>query len=188
MKAIFPLLVLILASCGANNSNKINTELTDSINKKKADSLSQVSVDVVPHMEAPAPQEMEAEVPQIEEPKLKSQSEKTVENTKWVLIELNGKKISSKENNKPYFTLNSKEKTVNGYGGCNYFNGGYKLSEGFRIHFSSLMSTKKYCEVEIALEDAFLKVFEEIDNYSLYKDSLSFSKARMMPAARFVAK
>lgn len=112
----------------------------------------------------------------------------TLENTYWVLTELNGKAIEPpKEGAKPNFIyFNSEKKRVNLSGGCNMMGGGYTLGPGNKIQFGQMMSTMMACP-DMATEDALKKMTEMVDNYAINGDNLSFAKARMAPAARFKA-
>ncbi|MBW1761865.1 MAG: response regulator, partial [Deltaproteobacteria bacterium] len=54
----------------------------------------------------------------------------TLEDTTWALLELKGKAITVKVNDKaPYLELNSKKASAYGFGGCNRFFGSYETSE-----------------------------------------------------------
>ena len=107
----------------------------------------------------------------------------------WELITLEGKKITMAKNQEQaiYFTLGSEEKTVNGFAGCNTFSGNYTLEAGGRIRFSQVGATMKVCpDVEVKESD-FLKIFEEVDNYTISNDTLSLNVGRMAPLAMFKA-
>ena len=73
-----------------------------------------------------------------------------------------------------------------GNSGCNQFSGDYELSDGNRIRFSRVISTKIAC-MDMTLEHRFLEVLANTDNYSLKNDTLSLNRERMAPLARFVA-
>jgi heat shock protein HslJ len=105
----------------------------------------------------------------------------------WKLIELHGKPIPVKEDQKREAHLILKfSGRVIGSTGCNRLMGGYVLEEGNRIRFSQMASTLMACP-DVPYEGDFLKVLEMVDNYALRNDTLSLSKARMAPSARFVA-
>jgi heat shock protein HslJ len=113
---------------------------------------------------------------------------KTLENTYWVLTELNGKPVEpAKEGSKAnYIYFNSEKKRVGVSGGCNVMGGGYELMEGNRIKFGNMMSTMMACP-DMSIEDGLKKMTEMVDNYAILDDNLSFAKARMAPVARFKA-
>jgi copper homeostasis protein (lipoprotein) len=106
----------------------------------------------------------------------------------WKLIELMGEKVSvnTGKNNEAHFILQTASNRVVGDGGCNSFSGTYQLSDGYRIRFSKMVSTKMAC-LNMEIENEFLKVFESADNYTLKGDTLSLNKARMAPLAKFVS-
>lgn len=186
MKKLTPLLFILLASCGAsNNTNSDSANNSDSAIVDMVDSIAKSDSIAVPQDGTIINEEQ----PKIVEEKIEKASKKdySLENTKWLLVELNGKKVSGKGLESPYIYLNSNENRINGHGGCNNFNGTYKLEEGLRISFGGMIMTKMYCEEFMQTEDAFVKIFEQVDNYSIYENSLSLSKARMAPFARFKA-
>lgn len=104
----------------------------------------------------------------------------------WKLIELNGQEITGNENQdkEPYFLLKTDDGHVVGNGGCNSFQSSYKLSDGYRIRFSRIASTRMACP-GVDFENTFFKVLEQVDNYSLKGDTLSLNRARMAPLAKF---
>jgi heat shock protein HslJ len=115
-------------------------------------------------------------------------SAKTLENTYWVLTELEGKPVAAaKEGSKPNFIyFNATKKRVSVSGGCNIMGGSYELMDGNRIKFSQMMSTMMACP-DMAAEDGLRRMTEMVDNYAISGDNLSFAKARMAPMARFKA-
>lgn len=110
-----------------------------------------------------------------------------INNKYWKLIELNGRpiKVSDQFRREPHFILRA-DSTVNGHGGCNGFGGNYRMEGMNGIRFSQLMSTLIACD-GVEFEPEYLRMFEEIDNYSLKNDTLSLNKAKRAPSARFVS-
>ena len=105
----------------------------------------------------------------------------------WKLVELNGKPVPTL-GREPHLILKAEGGRVNGFGGCNSFSGPYELDEAkSRIRFGKLASTMKACASGMEVEDAFHRVLQTVDNYSLSGDRLSLNKARMAPLARFEA-
>lgn len=108
----------------------------------------------------------------------------------WKLIELNGQKIAylAEQGKKVHFVLEQDNNQVVGNGGCNNFGGNYQLLEGSRIKFSDLFSTRMACP-NMEIEYQFVNALEMVDNYTLSAagDTLSLNKARMSPLARFVS-
>ena len=86
-----------------------------------------------------------------------------------------------------YFTLNSDQKTFNGFSGCNSFSGNYTLEKGWKIRFSNIASTLMACPDVHVNESEYLKVFELADNYTIVGDTLSLNVARRAPLAVFEA-
>lgn len=105
----------------------------------------------------------------------------------WKLIELYGKPITVKEDQKREAHLILKfSGRVIGSTGCNRLMGSYTLEEGNRIRFSQMASTLMACS-DVPYEGEFLKALEQVDNYALHNDTLSLAKGRAAYAARFVA-
>lgn len=107
----------------------------------------------------------------------------------WKLITLECQEISMEEGQEReiFFTLDAENETINGFAGCNHFNGNYTLEKGNRIKFDQIATTMKACE-ELKLNDHdFLEVFELTDNYSVRGDTLSLNVGRRAPLAVFEA-
>jgi copper homeostasis protein (lipoprotein) len=106
----------------------------------------------------------------------------------WKLIELHGKEFILADNQKkePHFILKAENNRITGNGGCNTFNGTYEILSGNRIRFSGIVSTMMAC-MGVDYEKEYLDVLERVDNYTLSGDTLSLTKARMAPLAKFVA-
>ncbi|TYB78924.1 META domain-containing protein [Bizionia myxarmorum] len=70
--------------------------------------------------------------------------------------------------------FNSDEKTVSGNSGCNLFNGSY-TSEGSKLEFGSLATTRKMCDTEAnTLEQNVLKALQNTKSYSISTNEISF--------------
>ncbi|ULQ56704.1 copper resistance protein NlpE N-terminal domain-containing protein [Flavihumibacter rivuli] len=106
----------------------------------------------------------------------------------WKLVEINGKPVVKNEQmrREPFIILKAEGNKVNGNGGCNNIMGTYEIKEGNRISFGKMASTMMACP-DMTIEDAFKKVLESADNFSLNGDKMSLNKARMAPLARFEA-
>lgn len=105
----------------------------------------------------------------------------------WKLVELNGQKVEydKKKGNQPYIILRPDEDNkVYGNAGCNRFFGTFELKEGGQIVFSQMGATKMACP-NMETEDAFLKVLNTVDNFSLSGETMTFNKAKMAPLAKF---
>lgn len=85
--------------------------------------------------------------------------EEEIINKYWKLITLDGQPVlmTADQEKEQYFILKS-DNTINGFAGCNYFNGTYELQELNRIRFNENMAvTKKYCADENIKEYDFWK-------------------------------
>lgn len=111
----------------------------------------------------------------------------SVTETYWKLVELNGKPVPTLER-EPHLILRTADQRVNGFGGCNHFNGAYELDEAHsRISFSQVASTMMACESGMDVEKAFHAMLLRVDNFSLNGNHLTLNRARMAPLARFEA-
>lgn len=109
-----------------------------------------------------------------------------VTETKWKLVELNGKPIKNNSNKEMFIQLD-KESRYAAFAGCNNMMGQFELKEDvMRIKFTKGASTMIAC-LDMTTEQEFAEMLEMVDNYSIHGDNLSFNKARMAPLARFEA-
>lgn len=105
-----------------------------------------------------------------------------VEDKRWQIIELNGKKIDgTKESH--YIILNSNTGKMEASVGCNRMSHIYKITNEFEIKIELGISTKMACPD--GLEQNFLEVIQLADNISTDGNMLSFNKGRMAPLVRF---
>lgn len=106
----------------------------------------------------------------------------------WKLVVLEGQEVSMSKDqeHEAYFTLQANDSTIKGHGGCNTFNGTYKILEGNRIQFSKMATTLKAC-AGVQNEGEFLEVLNLADNYTIHNDTLWLNKARRAPLAGFKA-
>lgn len=112
----------------------------------------------------------------------------TIKDTKWKLVELNGKAIENKNKSSkmPFLQLNADDRYA-AYAGCNNMMGGYELKENaLRIKFTKGASTMMACP-DMETEQEFAKMLETVDNYSIKGNQMTLNKARMAPLARFEA-
>lgn len=107
----------------------------------------------------------------------------------WKLATLEGQPVTMAANQEKeiYFMLKTDENRVEGFAGCNTFNGSYILEEGWRIKFSPLATTMKACPDVDVNESELFKVFELTNNYTLNGDTLSLNVGRRAPLAVFNA-
>jgi len=112
-------------------------------------------------------------------------NERPVEGTKWLLVELNGRAISTVDFRAPVSVVYKKEtNTVSGFAGCNSFTGSYKM-DGSTIS-STLASTHMFCQETMEMETAFLAVLQMANNYKMEERHLVF-KDKGKVVARFLA-
>ncbi|MBX3257811.1 MAG: META domain-containing protein [Chitinophagaceae bacterium] len=107
----------------------------------------------------------------------------------WKLIELNGKPVitTGQQKKETHIIFKSFNNRFNGNGGCNNFSGTYTLLPGNRIKLSQVISTQMACADGMETETMFFEVLNRIDNYIITGDTLSVSKARTAPLAKFQA-
>lgn len=104
----------------------------------------------------------------------------------WKLIELNGKVLDSTQQNKePHIIFRSFDNRFNGNGGCNNFSGTYTLLPNGRIKLSKVVSTQMACPAGMDTESVLHGVLGKIDTYIISGDTLTITKARMAPLAKF---
>ncbi len=108
--------------------------------------------------------------------------------TYWKLTQLMGKPVvmDSANEKEIHITLRKEGNRVEGFAGCNGFGGTYTTKNDFNISFSDMLHTMMACP-ELDTENQLFTVLKTVDNYYVTGDSLSMSKARMAPMARFVA-
>lgn len=119
---------------------------------------------------------------------VKSVNEKSVTGKKWKLIELNGKAVANKINNKePFILLQLTDHRYSASGGCNGMGGTFTISPNGKIKFSQGMSTMMMCP-DMSAEDGLKKMFSGADNYTMTEngDTLSLNKGRRISLARFI--
>jgi heat shock protein HslJ len=93
-----------------------------------------------------------------------------LENTDWKLVELDGKPVAAPSGQRePHLRLNSEEKTLTGFGGCNSMRGAYQL-DGDRLKFTQIASTRRFCSD--SPEGAFFKALNATDSFRLSGDKL----------------
>jgi heat shock protein HslJ len=105
----------------------------------------------------------------------------------WKPTELFGEPVVVPAGGKEAHLIFKKEgNCVNGYGGCNTFNGIYTLKPGNKIAFSQIVLTLVMC-LNMDTETKMKQVFEKTDNYVISGDTLVLNNADMTPLARFEA-
>ena len=107
----------------------------------------------------------------------------------WKLVKLNGQDVvmTNSQEREAHFILKTEGNRVTGYSGCNGFFGSYTITDGNRIKFSQLGSTRRACLDASIKEHEFLTVFSMADNYNLVGDTLKLNVGRRAPLAVFEA-
>jgi len=108
--------------------------------------------------------------------------------TSWRLVALNGQRVAKAEAGKreKHIILKAKDNRLQGFAGCNTMMGTYEVKEGNLIRIKKIASTRMACD-DMTTEAVFLKVLEQLDNYTISGNVLSLNKAKMAPLARFEA-
>jgi len=115
------------------------------------------------------------------------ESENALVGTRWKLIELYGKPVADKINDKePFLQLLETDSLYSASGGCNGIGGTFTLAGHGRIQFSQGRATMMACE-NMEVEAELTNVLTTADNYTISGKTLSLNKARMAPLARFEA-
>lgn len=115
-----------------------------------------------------------------------SNEEVTMENTRWELMEIMGKPVTKTDTEtEPIFiTFNTENNTVNGFGGCNNFMGGFKVMEGKTLKFDPMASTMMACE-NMTMETTFMQTLSKVDSYAMKDNMLTLNDAKMTPLLKF---
>jgi copper homeostasis protein (lipoprotein) len=96
----------------------------------------------------------------------------TLEDTQWALLELNGKTITVKVNDKaPYLELNSKKASAYGFGGCNRFFGSYETS-GQSVTFGAMGATRMACPEGMDQEQELFAMLGTVTRYEIHGSKL----------------
>lgn len=103
---------------------------------------------------------------------------------KWVLVTLYGKPLPKSMTSEAFISF-GKDGASNGNGSCNYFTGTHTLKKN-QLSFGNMASTERFC-ADMETEDSFYKMLQEVDNYRLSGDQLSFYKGETL-LATFMAK
>lgn len=125
----------------------------------------------------------------IDKPTVEVTAKNEIVNKYWKLTILEGKvvKMTKSQEKEQFFMLKSDGK-INGFAGCNHFNGSYRLEDGNRIKIDkNLAVTMKLCNDEGIKETAFLDVFNLADNYTINGNTLNLNVGRRAALAVFEA-
>ena len=106
--------------------------------------------------------------------------------TKWKMVELDGKMTDNTSSEIFYINLDSKSGKFAAFVGCNKINGVYTMKASDMLAFSKIMGIKKSCP-NMDLETKFMKSLEKVDNYTIEDNSLHLKKGKTKHLAKFIA-
>ena len=95
-----------------------------------------------------------------------------LEETRWELLELNGKTIAVTVNDKaPYLALSAKKASAFGFGGCNRFFGSYEATER-TLKFGTMGATRMACPEGMNQEQELFRVLDATTRYEIHGSKL----------------
>jgi len=94
-------------------------------------------------------------------------------NTYWKLVAIGGQKVAvGVGQREPHIILDLRETSFKGYGGCNQLMGGFQ-TDGSRLTFGKIGSTKRYCSETMAMEVEFLKALGTVTGFEISGGTLT---------------
>jgi heat shock protein HslJ len=96
--------------------------------------------------------------------------ERSLENTHWVLDEINESPITINDTNKLFIELNTVTKIISGFCGCNQLSGSYHIT-GNKIKFSTA-TTRMFCQQTMEVETSFLQALAMVNTYEVTEQDL----------------
>lgn len=114
---------------------------------------------------------------------LKKEGNLSVENKRWQLVELFGKKIEGSAETH-YIIFHSENNKIEAKANCNILSKDYKITNQLQLKIEPGISTLMACEDNI--EQEFSKMLSTVDNLSVNEETLTLNKARMAPLAKFI--
>jgi len=108
-----------------------------------------------------------------------------LENTNWRLTTL-GKQsfVAAEQKREPFIRLQSGDKSVVGFGGCNQMMGGYTLN-GDKLAFSQLAGTMMACQGGMETESAFHAALGKVARWRIGGQQLELLDSSGITLARF---
>lgn len=110
----------------------------------------------------------------------------TLSETKWKLIEVNGKAVKSNDAKEYFINLDSKTGRFTGFVGCNTVMGSFAMIDATKLQFSKVGSTKMSCP-DSNVEAKFMKMIEKVENYKIEGSNLYFNKSNSSDVLKFEA-
>jgi putative lipoprotein len=109
-------------------------------------------------------------------PRAPAKSEITLTETKWQLVAIRDQAVAASVNGEnAYLQLATENEAVQGFSGCNRFNGRWSLEEE-RIVLGAMAMTMMACADEMNTEQAFMQALEEQDRHQIVGNELSMYK------------
>jgi heat shock protein HslJ len=102
--------------------------------------------------------------------------ERPLENTYWVLTEINGTALVRNDSKKLFIQLDPATKRLSGFAGCNQLSGGYVL-DGKKISFKTI-TTKMFCQDEMKTEDDFIQAVNKINEFNINEHELLLTEGK----------
>ncbi|MBC7524958.1 MAG: META domain-containing protein [Flavobacterium sp.] len=106
--------------------------------------------------------------------------------TKWKLVELNGKAVKSATSKAYFINLDSKSGKFEAFAGCNGIMGAFVMKASTKLMFSKIATTKMTC-TDSKTEMEFIKGLEKVDNYMIEGTMLHFHSGNSNAIAKFEA-
>lgn len=97
--------------------------------------------------------------------------------TKWKLVELNGKAVKNSTNKDYFINLDSKSGKFKAYAGCNTISGSFIMKAATKLSFTNVMSTKMACP-NSDVESKFTKALSKVNNYMIEGTMLHFHNGK----------
>jgi heat shock protein HslJ len=86
--------------------------------------------------------------------------------TKWGLVELNGKAVEATTRRDYFINFDSKSGTFRSFVGCNRISGNYFMKSEGKLGFTNVISTRKACD-NMDAERNFFNNLQKVDNYMI---------------------
>ena len=86
--------------------------------------------------------------------------------TKWGLVELNGKAVEATTKRDWFINFDSKSGTFKAFVGCNNISGNYFMKSSDKLGFTNVISTRKACG-NMDVERNFFNNLQKVDNYMI---------------------
>ena len=112
-------------------------------------------------------------------------SNASLTNTYWRPVEIAGNPLTTAaDQREPHLILVPAENKLRGFAGCNQFLGRYEVNEN-SVRFTSVATTRKYCEGAMDQEQEFLRALETTTSYKIVGEALDLYDADSKLLARF---